>query len=47
MASLFPLIAKGRLRRRILDLVRAMVGLPDIIEPLGPWPFNLSQRLRR
>ena len=33
MASLFPMIAKGRLRRRILDLVRAMVDLPDIIEP--------------
>jgi|SRR5579859_193466 len=33
MASLFPMIAKVRLRRRILDLVRAMVEEPDAIEP--------------
>ncbi len=29
LASIFPKIAKGRVRRKILDLVRAMAGEPD------------------
>ncbi len=29
LATIFPKIAKGRLRRRVLDLVRAMAGEPD------------------
>ena len=29
LASVFPKIAKGRVRRKILDLVRAMAGEPD------------------
>jgi len=32
LAAIFPKIAKGRVRRRILDLVRAMVGEPDALE---------------
>ena len=32
LASIFPKIAKGRLRRRVLDLVRAMAGEPDFNE---------------
>ena len=30
LATIFPKIAKGRVRRKILDLVRAMAGEPDI-----------------
>ena len=29
LAAVFPKIAKGRVRRKILDLVRAMAGEPD------------------
>jgi transcriptional regulator with XRE-family HTH domain len=29
LASVFPKISKGRVRRKILDLVRAMAGEPD------------------
>jgi transcriptional regulator with XRE-family HTH domain len=29
LAAVFPKIRKGRVRRRILDLVRAMTGEPD------------------
>jgi len=29
LATIFPKIAKGRVRRKILDLVRAMAGEPD------------------
>jgi transcriptional regulator with XRE-family HTH domain len=32
LASVFPKIAKGRVRRKILDLVRAMAGEPDAVE---------------
>jgi transcriptional regulator with XRE-family HTH domain len=32
LAAVFPKIAKGRVRRKILDLVRAMAGEPDAIE---------------
>jgi transcriptional regulator with XRE-family HTH domain len=32
LAAIFPKIAKGRLRRKILDLVRAMAGEPDAVE---------------
>jgi transcriptional regulator with XRE-family HTH domain len=32
LAAIFPKIAKGRVRRKILDLVRAMVGEPDAVE---------------
>ena len=33
LAQVFPKIARGRVRRRILDLVRAMAGEPDAVEP--------------
>ena len=33
LAAVFPKIAKGRVRRKILDLVRAMAGEPDRTEP--------------
>ena len=32
LAAMFPKIAKGRVRRKILDLVRAMAGEPDAVE---------------
>jgi transcriptional regulator with XRE-family HTH domain len=32
LATVFPKIAKSRVRRKILDLVRAMVGEPDVVE---------------
>jgi transcriptional regulator with XRE-family HTH domain len=32
LAAVFPKIAKGRVRRKILDLVRAMAGEPDALE---------------
>jgi hypothetical protein len=32
LAAAFPKIAKGRVRRKVLDLVRAMAGEPDIPE---------------
>ena len=32
LATVFPKVAKGRVRRKILDLVRAMAGEPDISE---------------
>jgi transcriptional regulator with XRE-family HTH domain len=32
LAAVFPKIAKGRIRRKILDLVRAMAGEPDAVE---------------
>jgi transcriptional regulator with XRE-family HTH domain len=32
LAAIFPKIAKTRVRRKILDLVRAMVGEPDAVE---------------
>lgn len=32
LASAFPKIAKSRVRRKILDLVRAMAGEPDAVE---------------
>jgi len=32
LAAVFPKISKGRVRRKILDLVRAMAGEPDAIE---------------
>ena len=32
LAAVFPKIAKGRVRRKILDLVRAMAGEPDAAE---------------
>ena len=32
LAAVFPKIAKGKVRRRILDLVRAMAGEPDAVE---------------
>jgi len=32
LASIFPKISKGRVRRKILDLVRAMAGEPDAVE---------------
>ena len=32
LAGVFPKIAKGRVRRKILDLVRAMAGEPDAVE---------------
>jgi transcriptional regulator with XRE-family HTH domain len=32
LAAIFPKIAKGRVRRKILDLVRAMAGEPDAVE---------------
>ena len=32
LAAVFPKIAKGRVRRKILDLVRAMAGEPDAVE---------------
>jgi len=32
LAAVFPKIAKGRVRRKILDLVRAMAGEPDIAD---------------
>ena len=31
LAAVFPKIAKGRVRRKILDLVRAMAGEPDAV----------------
>ena len=33
LAAIFPKITKGRVRRKILDLVRAMAGEPDPNEP--------------
>ncbi|MBS0361659.1 MAG: helix-turn-helix transcriptional regulator [Proteobacteria bacterium] len=33
LASLFPRINRARVRRKILDLVRAMAGEPDPLEP--------------
>jgi transcriptional regulator with XRE-family HTH domain len=33
LAAVFPKIAKGRVRRKILELVRAMAGEPDSAEP--------------
>lgn len=32
LAAVFPKIAKGRVRRKVLDLVRAMAGEPDAVE---------------
>ena len=32
LATIFPKVPKGRVRRKILDLVRAMAGEPDISE---------------
>jgi transcriptional regulator with XRE-family HTH domain len=32
LAAIFPKIARGKVRRRILDLVRAMAGEPDAVE---------------
>jgi transcriptional regulator with XRE-family HTH domain len=32
LATVFPKVPKGRVRRKILDLVRAMAGEPDISE---------------
>ena len=32
LAAMFPKIAKGKVRRKILDLVRAMAGEPDAVE---------------
>ena len=32
LASTFPKIPRGRVRRKILDLVRAMAGEPDAID---------------
>jgi len=32
LATVFPKIRKGRLRRRVLDLVRAMAGEPDALD---------------
>jgi transcriptional regulator with XRE-family HTH domain len=32
LAAVFPKIAKSRLRRKVLDLVRAMAGEPDAVE---------------
>lgn len=32
LATLFPKIARGRVRRKVLDLVRAMAGEPDLGE---------------
>jgi transcriptional regulator with XRE-family HTH domain len=32
LASLFPKITKSRVRRKVLDLVRAMAGEPDPVE---------------
>jgi transcriptional regulator with XRE-family HTH domain len=32
LAAIFPKIAKGKVRRKILDLVRAMAGEPDAVE---------------
>jgi transcriptional regulator with XRE-family HTH domain len=32
LAAVFPKIAKGRVRRKILELVRAMAGEPDAVE---------------
>ena len=32
LASIFPKVPKGRVRRKILDLVRAMTGEPDAVE---------------
>jgi transcriptional regulator with XRE-family HTH domain len=32
LAAVFPKITKGRVRRKILDLVRAMAGEPDAVE---------------
>jgi len=32
LAQIFPKITKGRVRRKILDLVRAMAGEPDPID---------------
>ena len=31
LAAVFPKIAKGKVRRKILDLVRAMAGEPDAV----------------
>jgi len=35
LATIFPKVAKGRVRRKILDLVRAMADEPDIPEGGG------------
>jgi hypothetical protein len=32
LATIFPKVPKGRVRRKILDLVRAMAGEPDVSE---------------
>jgi transcriptional regulator with XRE-family HTH domain len=32
LATVFPKIPKGRVRRKVLDLVRAMAGEPDVSE---------------
>jgi transcriptional regulator with XRE-family HTH domain len=32
LAAVFPKIAKGRVRRKVLDLVRAMAGEPDAVQ---------------
>ena len=42
LAASFPKIPRGRVRRRILDLVRAMAGEADAVEPDG-----LPERIRR
>jgi transcriptional regulator with XRE-family HTH domain len=36
LAAVFPKISKSRVRRKILDLVRAMAGEPDAVEPSAP-----------
>jgi len=35
LAAVFPKISKGRVRRKILDLVRAMAGEPEAAETSG------------
>ena len=46
LAAVFPKIVKTRLRRKVLDLVRAMAGEPGRGRALGV-PFNLRPRFRR
>jgi len=38
LAALFPKVPKGRVRRRILDLVRAMADDAETLDPAGPPP---------
>jgi transcriptional regulator with XRE-family HTH domain len=32
LASVFPKVPKGRVRRKVLDLVRAMAGEPELVK---------------